>query len=821
MARVLVVWCPDWPVAAAGVPSTEPVAVLDAGRVLACSAAARAEGVRQGQRRRQAQECCPELELIAHDPDRDARAFEPVLVAVESLTPRIEVLRPGACAFPARGAARYHGGEEALIAKVEAAVDRVLDDLGRCRVGIADGRFAAGLAARYGWRGGDALRAERAPTAAEAGRSRDGGQAEGGRSRDKAQADDPRSAGRHRVVPPGGTVGFLSSFRVEVLERPELTDLLIRLGLFTLGDLAALPRATVAARFGPDGVLAHRLASGLDEHPGSSRRPLPELEVATELDPPVTRVDVAAFAAKALADELVDRLERLGLACTRLRIEVETEHGEMLARVWRYEPPERPSRRGAATDPRAQQVATIAERVRWQLDGWLSGSAVSRPTGPVMRLALIPDEVVPARGRQLGFWGEESEASRRAARAFARVQGMLGPEAVRVASLRGGRGPADRVVTVAEGELPPPPDGGPTTRGGRPAEPASAGRGVRSAGAPSIGPSRRSTDAAPTGRDSAAGSPRAGRRSATQDRDALTADAPAANEPPTVEDSAPGTILAARPTLPVDGAATLDKAATADVDGVLATGGGRAVASIDDSAADGPPAVGAASPASGISPVAGASSTTGTLPTAGTPSIVRTPAGDEAPGGDEALGGDEAPAAGAIPVDDETPITPLAPSDGRPEPHGRPGDGLTGESGAGMWAGGRDGAGVSGATASRTSPSRAKARGPRPAPWPGQIPEPSPAVVHSEPPSVEVQDADGDPVTVSGRGVLSAEPCRLRALGRPWVRIVAWAGPWPVDERWWDPSAQRLARLQVTSEHGAAYLLKLQGGRWSVEATYD
>src|SRR6266545_8281301 len=149
MARVLAIWCPDWPVAAAGVPATEPVAVLDAGRVLACSLAARAEGVRPGQRRRQAQECCPELELIAHDPDRDARAFEPVLVAVESLTPRIEVLRPGECAFPARGAARYHGGEATLTAKVLATVDQVLGVLRRCQVGIADGRFAASLAARH------------------------------------------------------------------------------------------------------------------------------------------------------------------------------------------------------------------------------------------------------------------------------------------------------------------------------------------------------------------------------------------------------------------------------------------------------------------------------------------------------------------------------------------------------------------------------------------------------------------------------------------------------------------------------------------------
>ncbi len=39
--RTLVLWCPDWPVLAAeivdGVPATEPVAVLHANRVVACS----------------------------------------------------------------------------------------------------------------------------------------------------------------------------------------------------------------------------------------------------------------------------------------------------------------------------------------------------------------------------------------------------------------------------------------------------------------------------------------------------------------------------------------------------------------------------------------------------------------------------------------------------------------------------------------------------------------------------------------------------------------------------------------------------------------
>jgi protein ImuB len=76
-------------------------------------------------------------------------------------------------------------------------------------------------------------------------------------------------------------------------------------------------------------------------------------------------------------------------------------------------------------------------------------------------------------------------------------------------------------------------------------------------------------------------------------------------------------------------------------------------------------------------------------------------------------------------------------------------------------------------------------------------------------------------VTVNGRGVLSADPSWLRMSG-VLARIVAWAGPWPVDERWWDPNAhQRLARLQVTSQEDVAYLLKLADGQWWIEATYD
>jgi protein ImuB len=237
------------------------------------------------------------------------------------------------------------------------------------------------------------------------------------------------------VVPAGSSATFLAPLPVTVLDRPELADLLTRLGLRTLGDLAALPAETVLARFGSEGALAHRLARGLDERPLAVRTPPPDLAVTTELDPPAERVDTAAFAAKAMADELHVRLAARGLACTRIAIEAETEHGEHLLRLWRHD--------GALT------AGAIAERVRWQLDGWLSSGTA---TAGLTLLRLTPDEVKPDHGRQLGFWGGSAAADERADRALARIQGMLGPEGVVTAVVGGGRDPADQIRLVPWGE---------------------------------------------------------------------------------------------------------------------------------------------------------------------------------------------------------------------------------------------------------------------------------------------------------------------------------------------------------------------------------
>ncbi|KAA2264627.1 DNA polymerase Y family protein [Solihabitans fulvus] len=408
-AQTLVVWCPDWPVVAAaaeaGLPPQIPVAVLAANRVIACSAVARAEGVARDMSKRPAQARCPELVVFEDDQGRDARLFEPVAAAVEDLAPGIEVYRPGVVAVPARGPAGYFGGAEAA---AERLVDHVAAAAGvECQVGVAGGLFAATLAAHRGL-----------------------------------------------VVPDGDTAAFLAPLGIGELDQPaerrgkgrtELVDLLRRLGLRTLGAFAAVPERDVASRFGGPAVLAHRLARGLEERPPARRRPPADLAVTEELDPPIERVDTAAFAARALAERLHEKLAGRGLACTRLAIHARTERGEELCRVWRCAEPLTP--------------AGLADRVRWQLDGWLTGRGLRRTAGPSAGLTLLrldPEEVVDATALQLGLWAgagqDQGENAERAGRVLVRVQGMLGPEAVVTPVLGGGRGPADRVRLVPWGD---------------------------------------------------------------------------------------------------------------------------------------------------------------------------------------------------------------------------------------------------------------------------------------------------------------------------------------------------------------------------------
>jgi protein ImuB len=377
----------------------EAVIVLHGNRVVAQSRAAARDGVAIGQRRRQAQASCPRARLVAHDPDGDARQFEKVVTAIAALIPRVEITEPGMLSFLAKGPSRYFGGEAAMAVHmlgvaVEAAGDTetVLAAVGGFGVGVADGRFAAAIAARQAAAHGGTV-----------------------------------------IVPEGvdATARFLAPLPVQLLASVagldvDFVQLLQRLGVRQLAHLNALSVADVLARFGRQGEFAHRLAGGGDDRPPDTVEPPSGLIALHVLDDPAQHVDVLVFIARQLADQLCSALSADGKACTRLIITAETEHSERNERQWYRST--------------GLSAAAMVERARWQLDAWVNSAAL---TAGVTMLRLEPVEVRSDDGVQLGLWGGRTQADEWAARAVARLATLAGAEHVVVPAATGGRLPND------------------------------------------------------------------------------------------------------------------------------------------------------------------------------------------------------------------------------------------------------------------------------------------------------------------------------------------------------------------------------------------
>ncbi len=433
--RMVTVWLPDWPVVAAGFHPDQLAAVVFANRVVARTAAAAAEGVVIGQRRRQAQRRCPDIELIDHDPARDAREFEPVVRAVAELSPRLDVVEAGWISLAARGPSNYFGGDTALAAELMRAVSGAGGNGTRAGDGVVGGAGDGVV----GGAGGGGNRAEGAGDGVVGGA---GGVVAGVGVADGRFASSiaARLAARRAtpiVVDPGGAAAFCAPLPIGWLQTlgesdPEMVDLFARLGLRRLGDLAALSASDVLGRFGHPGVHAHRLASGADMRPSSTVDPAPERRLDQVLDDPVAQAGAVVFVAKQLADELAHTLAADGRVCTRLVVVLETEHGERSERAWYRST--------------GMTAAAMVDRVRWQLDAWINlpRGSDQEITGGIVLVRLTPDEVRADVGSQLGLWGGQSEADRHAARAIARLTTLTSDDAVTVPVWNGGRLPADR-----------------------------------------------------------------------------------------------------------------------------------------------------------------------------------------------------------------------------------------------------------------------------------------------------------------------------------------------------------------------------------------
>ena len=344
--RVMVVWCPDWPVVAAALQHElsldAPLAVVERGEVFACSAAARAEGVTRGMRRRDASARCPELVVVDRVPEVETRSFDAVLAAVEEVSAGVAPVKPGLCALSVPS--RFYGGEAAAAAAV--AEHLVALGVWDCRTGVADGIFAAEQAAR------------------------------------RAATQDCT------VVPAGGSAAFLAPLPVGALEDAELVSLLRRLGLRTLGDFAALPARDVLTRFGSSGARLHRLARGVDDRAAVSRQVPPELEQRVAFEPPLETIEPIAFSSRRTAERTVTELARHGLVCTEVRIVVTTEGGWSGSRVWLH--------------ARWFATADLVDRLYWQLQG-------DPAPDPVCEVRFVPETVESSADHGEGLWGSAAD----------------------------------------------------------------------------------------------------------------------------------------------------------------------------------------------------------------------------------------------------------------------------------------------------------------------------------------------------------------------------------------------------------------------------
>jgi protein ImuB len=408
-------------------PSGEPLLIVD-DRVTGATDEVLAAGVTLGMARREAEALAPFATVMNRDIGDETRRFEPVVAAIEDLVPRVEVVAPGLLFVPVAGAVRFYGGEEALAKRIDEELDRLM--------GPRDLRWS-----------------DACPNGA--GVSRDGSEASAGGLRGVVPphsigiADGPFAARWAAATTEAGdpmivtdTIGFLSRLDLgtlrEAMGGDEMIDTFRWLGIATLGDLAGLPRETLASRFGNPGLVAHRLASGEDRPVDPRDIPL-KLGAEMSFEDPLQTLDAVAFAGRNLAEKLLKRLRTAGVAPHTVTITAATASGPARTRVWR------------SADPFTERALT--ERVWWQLRAWVETAGIP---GGITGLSITPEDLSGA-GRQLGLLSDESSVIE-AERALARAQTLLGPDSVLQARAQGGRMPAERVAWSRWGEPETPED---------------------------------------------------------------------------------------------------------------------------------------------------------------------------------------------------------------------------------------------------------------------------------------------------------------------------------------------------------------------------
>jgi protein ImuB len=332
------------------------------------SGPAEAFGVHAGMRLGEALARCPDLVLVPPDPELAEAAWEDALRRLEGIGAAVEAGRPGEAFFGA-------GGLRGLYGTVERALRRARDAIGPpVRLGAGRTRLVAYAAAQRS-------RPRRAPV----------------------------------VVPAAMTRSFLTPLPVSLLRerlddewgRVDLPDKLERLGVENLGQLAALPDAAIADRFGRLGLVALRMARGREEplRPRNAPEGLVEgIELGEAISGPQLERVVAL-----LVDRLLANPARRGRRLRRVRLAARLAGGG----GWRDE---------AAL----RQASADHDRLLLALVGKLGAIP-----GPVVSLTLRVLEMGPAAGDQAAIDSRAAESRRRRlAEAVRQARAAAGKDAV-------------------------------------------------------------------------------------------------------------------------------------------------------------------------------------------------------------------------------------------------------------------------------------------------------------------------------------------------------------------------------------------------------
>jgi protein ImuB len=281
------------------------------------SAAASAAGLTPGQPLRDALAICPGLVTRPADPPGEAAFLDALRRHAVRFSPRVAAAGPDGLDADITGVAHLFGGEAAL-------AQAALADAGRLgltlRIGIADTPGAARALARFG--PGDA----RAPRAGPDGAAI----AEEARATRARAAAPPRPAvgpadggAGIAIAPVGELYGPLAPLPVAALGvAAETAAGLARLGLRTVGDIAGLPRAALARRFGP--ALRDRLDRALGHAPEPVSPPAerPRFAVRLNLPEPLAHQDAILAGLDRLLAALCGKLEAAGRGARTVTVEL-------------------------------------------------------------------------------------------------------------------------------------------------------------------------------------------------------------------------------------------------------------------------------------------------------------------------------------------------------------------------------------------------------------------------------------------------------------------------------------------------------------------